>query len=145
MEASLNSGDQRFVNCFTSIIGSNKIALLAAQKKARDLGYHTSIIKENADEHTEALARTTIKNCAVYNGKRPACLLIGGETTLAVKGTGKGGRNQHFVLCALDELCKNGSNQTQSGVIVLSAGTDAFRARRSTSGRAAGGADAGQA
>jgi hydroxypyruvate reductase len=50
--------------------------------------------------------------------RSPVCLLSGGETTVTVKGKGKGGRNQEFALTAaiaIDGL-KN--------VLVLSAGTD---------------------
>jgi hydroxypyruvate reductase len=49
---------------------------------------------------------------------RPACVLSGGETTVTIRGKGKGGRNQEFSLAAaldIDEL---------ENVIVLSAGTD---------------------
>jgi len=35
---------------------------------------------------------------------RPFCVLAGGETTVTIKGNGKGGRNQELVLAAVDEL-----------------------------------------
>ena len=35
---------------------------------------------------------------------RPFCLLAGGETTVTIKGTGKGGRNQELALAAVNEL-----------------------------------------
>ena len=35
---------------------------------------------------------------------RPFCLIAGGETTVTVKGQGKGGRNQELALSAVNEL-----------------------------------------
>jgi hydroxypyruvate reductase len=35
---------------------------------------------------------------------RPFCLIAGGETTVTLKGNGKGGRNQELALAAVDEL-----------------------------------------
>ncbi len=115
--------DTIFEKCFTTIIGSNKIALLAAAREAKSLGYHTNIFKNNADDNTEQLARTMVKQLADYSGMLPACFLAGGETTLEVTGSGMGGRNQHFVLCALDEML-NLYQPYKNNLTVLSAGTD---------------------
>ncbi len=118
------TGDAIFKNCFTTVIGSNKIALLAAARKAKSLGYHTTIYRENADENTEQLAREMVNRFIHYRGNLPSCFLIGGETTLEVRGNGKGGRNQHFVLCALDEMLSNRNAVYKNNLTVLSAGTD---------------------
>jgi hydroxypyruvate reductase len=48
----------------------------------------------------------------------PACIVSGGETTVTIRGTGKGGRNQEFALAAALEI--DGCD----GVAILSAGTD---------------------
>jgi glycerate-2-kinase len=48
----------------------------------------------------------------------PTCLLAGGETTVQVRGTGKGGRNQEFALAVAQELAG------EAGWSLLSAGTD---------------------
>jgi hydroxypyruvate reductase len=48
----------------------------------------------------------------------PACLISGGETTVTLRGSGKGGRNQEFVLAAAVDIA--GLPQT----VILSAGTD---------------------
>ncbi len=53
-----------------------------------------------------------------YPVKKPACLLSGGETTVTIKGTGKGGRNQEFVLAAALKMTGI------ENIVVLSAGTD---------------------
>ena len=48
----------------------------------------------------------------------PACVISGGETTVTLRGRGKGGRNQEFALAAALEI------QDLPGVLVLSGGTD---------------------
>lgn len=45
------------------------------------------------------------------------CYVAGGETTVRVAGSGKGGRNQEFALSLVDEL-------EGTAIAVLSAGTD---------------------
>jgi hydroxypyruvate reductase len=50
--------------------------------------------------------------------RAPACILSGGETTVTIRGSGMGGRNQEFVLAAAIALEGSGP------VTVLSAGTD---------------------
>jgi hydroxypyruvate reductase len=50
--------------------------------------------------------------------KPPVCLITGGETTVTLKGTGKGGRNQEFALAAALDIAG------LPDVVVLSAGTD---------------------
>ena len=53
-----------------------------------------------------------------YPLARPACILSGGETTVIIGGTGKGGRNQEFALAAALNTAGLGA------VVLLSAGTD---------------------
>ena len=50
--------------------------------------------------------------------KRPAVLLSGGETTVAVRGSGRGGRNQEFCLALALALA------SQPGIHALAADTD---------------------
>jgi len=73
--------------------------------EARDVAkIHASIAKEIIENNEPVV--------------KPACLLSGGETTVTVRGTGKGGRNQEFVLSFAIEL------DGAEGVSILSAGTD---------------------
>ncbi len=53
-----------------------------------------------------------------YPLPQPACLLSGGETTVRIQGSGKGGRNQEFVLAAALKM------SGMEDVVVLSGGTD---------------------
>jgi hydroxypyruvate reductase len=116
-------GDAIFSNVTNFVIGSNRLALDAAAQAARSLGYRTLILSSTMQGETREVARVyaEILREIVSSGhplKRPACLLSGGETTVTVRGKGKGGRNQEFALAAALSL---------SGIpdiAVLSAGTD---------------------
>jgi hydroxypyruvate reductase len=68
-------------------------------------------------------AKKLVSYLRTQSYERPTCLLIGGETTVKIKGQGKGGRNQQFVLAALYELMR--FSEDQSAIpLILSAGTD---------------------
>ena len=62
-----------------------------------------------------------VKKIKTIETKEPLILLSGGETTVKVKGTGKGGRNQEFSLHFLREMRKNNPSKK---FFLLSAGTD---------------------
>ncbi|MEO7533641.1 MAG: MOFRL family protein, partial [Ferruginibacter sp.] len=63
-------------------------------------------------------------SCKEYAGIKPACFLLGGETTVTVKGPGKGGRNQHVALSALCELANTSEPNNSNKITFLAAGTD---------------------
>lgn len=71
----------------------------------------------------------TLKTLQDSQGKRPICLLAGGETTVQLQGNGKGGRNQELALRVALDLHKaklSGDSQFLDGyeVVFLSGGTD---------------------
>ena len=116
-------GDPVFRNVHNVIVGSNRLALEAAAAKARSLGYRTlilsSIIQGEASEvarvHAQILHEIHLSGNPV---KRPACILSGGETTVTVRGRGKGGRSQEFALAAAIAIAGLPAS------IIMSAGTD---------------------
>jgi glycerate 2-kinase len=118
------SSEDFFSNTFTQVIGSNQLALRAAQQMALSLGYHALVYKQNVTDDTAQLARELVQYALQYKGLLPTCFLLGGETTLKVTGEGMGGRNQHFVLCALEELSANDGNDLRNRITILSGGTD---------------------
>ncbi|MGQ9668428.1 MAG: MOFRL family protein, partial [Anaerolineae bacterium] len=72
---------------------------------------------------------------------RPACVILGGETTVTLRGTGKGGRNQELALSAamaLDgwdrvavlSLATDGTDGPTDAAGALAAGDTLSRARR---------------
>jgi hydroxypyruvate reductase len=110
-------GDPLFENVYNVVAGSNALALKAAARQARALGYHPRILSSVVSGEAREVAR---EHAAILRkiAKRPACLLAGGETTVTVKGKGKGGRNQEFALAAAIELDR------LPNVLALCAGTD---------------------
>lgn len=106
-----------------AVVGSNRMALAAAARKARTLGYVARILSDAIEGPTHmaarihaGMARDALAGMTPHSP--PVCLLSGGETTMVVRGSGRGGRNQEFALTAglVIDGCRS--------VVVLSAGTD---------------------
>jgi hydroxypyruvate reductase len=101
-------GDPVFERVENLIIGSNLLALQEAETKAQELGFNTLLLSSSvsgdtrkaAEEHA-LLAREIRQD---KSKPSPACVISGGETTVKVKGEGKGGRNQEFVLAAAIQI-----------------------------------------
>jgi glycerate 2-kinase len=105
------------------IVGSADLALTAAAGRAEALGYHTMVLSSFLEGETRDVARVhagIAKEIDAFQRPlpRPACVISGGETTVTLRGSGKGGRNQEFVLAAAIDIAG------LKGVCVLSAGTD---------------------
>jgi hydroxypyruvate reductase len=116
-------GDDIFRRVRNTVIGGNRLALEAAARAAKALGYRTLILSSTIQGETRDVARMhgAIAREVAEHGqpvKPPACIISGGETTVNIKGTGLGGRNQEFALAAALEI--RGLNDT----LVFSAGTD---------------------
>lgn len=105
------------------IIADNLASLEAGARKARSLGFNTFVLSSSVTGNTNEAARffaSVLKEIKSSGNpvRPPACVLMGGETTLRVTGKGKGGRNQEFAL-ALSLSLKGAP-----GISALSAGTD---------------------
>jgi glycerate 2-kinase len=113
-------------NVSNRVIGSNRVSLDAAKRVAESLGYRVidlgSYIEGEAIAVATAVAgivRSILRDSQPLSS--PACILIGGETTVTLgPGSGKGGRNQEFVLATLAKLGRTEMER----VAVLSGGTD---------------------
>ncbi len=98
-------GDPAFVQVSNVIVGSNRLAGQAAVTEAQRLGYNTLLLTTFMEGEAREVAKVT---AALAKGIRahgdpvqpPACLVWGGETTVTVRGQGKGGRNQELALAA---------------------------------------------
>lgn len=113
-------------NVHNVVLGNNALALRAAAAKAESLGYRVLNLGSLVEGETRqvAVAMTGIVR-SIQTDKlpvgAPACLLFGGETTVTLDAnSGKGGRNQEFVLSALCQLGEMG----MANVAALSGGTD---------------------
>ncbi len=105
--------DPLFTKSSVVIVGDNAQAALAAQQKAEQLGYRSMILTTFLQgEAREAAKFAVALGLEVQRFARPlptpACLILGGETTVTFKKTqtliGQGGRNQELALAAAVEL-----------------------------------------
>ncbi len=114
------------LNVENRVIGSNRVALDAAKRKAEELGYRVldlGSFVEGETRHVATALAGVVRSvrCDSAPLKPPACVLLGGELTVTLgENPGKGGRNQEFALAVLAKL--GGAGMT--GVTVLSGGTD---------------------
>jgi glycerate 2-kinase len=137
-------GDPLFSRVENIIVGSNQKSLNAAAAAAKSLGYRTMILASTIEGETRDIARM---HAAIARQIRtlgqplrpPACVISGGETTVTIRGEGKGGRNQEFALAAATDL--DGLNNT----LILSAGTDGTDGPTDAAGALADGKTIGRA
>ena len=85
------------------VVADNRVAAQASQRVAQQAGFHTlllsSFVEGEAREVAKVLA-ALVKEEVRYGAPlpAPACFIVGGETTVTVRGNGKGGRNQELAL-----------------------------------------------
>jgi glycerate 2-kinase len=105
----LKPGDPRFARVDNLIVGSNLQAAEAALGAARAAGFNTLLLTtylqaeaREAGRVLAAIARELASSG--YPLPRPACIIAGGETTVTMRGSGRGGRNQELALAAAADL-----------------------------------------
>jgi glycerate 2-kinase len=139
----VKSGDPCLATTLNTVIGGLNQALAAAADRARELGYVTEIItgelQGEAHEAAHMLAQQALTALAALQPGERHCLVSGGETTVTVQGTGKGGRNQELALAFALEM------DGHSGVSLLSAGTDGTDGPTDAAGAIVDGSTAAQA
>jgi glycerate-2-kinase len=104
------------------VVGNNRLALEAAAKAARAAGYESVLIEEFVTGEASLVGRwmgELGKNLASRTAlPGSVCVLAGGELTVTVRGSGKGGRAQEFALAAALAM------QGTAGVWAVGVGTD---------------------
>ncbi|MEM5776617.1 MAG: MOFRL family protein, partial [Anaerolineaceae bacterium] len=91
------------------ILGDNKYACQAPLRTARLAGFNTLLLTNSLEgeasqigaELAELLRKSALSGEPLA---RPFCMLAGGETTVHLRGNGKGGRNQEMALAAVNVL-----------------------------------------
>ena len=96
-------GDPRFARASAILIARPQDALEAASRTARDAGYQPMILGDSLEGESRdvALVHAGIARQIVNHGQPlsvPAALISGGETTVTLRGSGRGGRNAEFLL-----------------------------------------------
>ncbi len=144
IEETPKPGDPCFARTRNVIVGSNRLAVDAAARRARQLGYRPLVLSTTVEGETRDIAsmHAAIAREIVSTGRParpPVCVISGGETTVTLRGKGLGGRNQEFALAAAIAL------EGLEGVLAFSAGTDGTDGPTPAAGAMADGATVARA
>jgi glycerate 2-kinase len=99
-----------------AVIGNNALIATAAVERARALGYRPQLLTRELQGEARSVARQLVE--LARSLPPPACVIASGETTVTVRGRGRGGRCQEFALAAALLV------ESEPGITVLAAGTD---------------------
>lgn len=132
------TGDPCFATAHHCIVGNNFQSLLAARDRAARLGFQalllTTALKGESREVAKVLAALLLEmRRSGHPLSPPACLLLGGETTVTVRGKGKGGRSQELVLAGAIAIADG------RDLVIFSAGTDGIDGPTDAAGAVADG------
>lgn len=103
------AGDPCFAHSSVILIGENAQAAEAAAEAARAEGLQPLILSTYLQGEAREAGRflaAILREIAAHSRPlaRPACLIVGGETTVTLRGAGQGGRNQELALAAVHDL-----------------------------------------
>lgn len=125
------TGDPIFARTQNIPIGTNAQALIAARKRAFELGFHPLVLSSRVEGEARevarfyaAIARDLVRfdgDAAVTPVALPACVIAGGETTVTLHGDGLGGRNQEMALAFLTRVA---DAEDVERITFFSGGTD---------------------
>jgi glycerate 2-kinase len=117
------ANDESFKKVHNVVIGNNRLASQAARTALKSAGLNALLLTsmlEGEARHVGTVLSSIAHELTISNNpvQKPAAILAGGETTVTVTGTGKGGRNQELALGAAVKL------DGLDGVVVVSLTTD---------------------
>ena len=130
-------GDPRFARAETILIARPQDALEAAAAAARRAGYQPVILGDSLEGEARdvALVHAGIARQVLRHGQpqpAPVALISGGETTVTLRGSGRGGRNAEFLLALTVAL------DGQPGIHALACDTDGIDGTEDNAGAIAG-------
>jgi glycerate 2-kinase len=116
-------GDALFAHTQSVVVGSNLQACLAAAATGAEMGFTTQVLTTYVEGEAREVGRVLAGvlrqvDASGHPLARPCLLVAGGETTVTVRGQGKGGRNQELALAAAFGL------RGLPNVLLASIGTD---------------------
>lgn len=135
LEETPKPADARFSKSQYFRLLSNRDAVASASEAASRMGLVTEIDRGPWDDDFRAIAAANsaaLDDLTTRHPGKAVCLVVGGEVTCPVTGSGVGGRNQAFVLHAAGLVA--GRNR-----VVLSAGTDGLDGNSPAAGAIADG------
>jgi glycerate-2-kinase len=113
--------DPAFARASAHVIAGNRDALQGAAREAERLGYRARIVADDVEGEASSVGEQVgllVRNTLAQRPAGPVALLLGGETTVTVRGHGRGGRNQELALALAMEI------EGMDGVLAASLGTD---------------------
>jgi hydroxypyruvate reductase len=123
-DETIKSGDPRVEASRYTLVGNRLMAVDGAARAAESAGYQVVVLPDPTTGEARDTARRFVQAAAdaVQGTTRPMCVIGSGETTVTVRGTGLGGRNQEFGLAGASALplLEAGGRTT----VLASAGTD---------------------
>lgn len=130
--------DAAFAGHRVEVIAAAQLSLEAAAAKARDAGVDAHILSDAVEGEARDVAAVHAAIACQVAGRgqpfaAPCVLLSGGETTVTVRGTGKGGRNAEFALAFARHVAGI------DGVFALAADTDGIDGSEDNAGAFADG------
>lgn len=117
-------GDPAFAKTVNLIVADNRVAAYAALQQAQAVGYNGLLLTTHVEGEASQVAKVAVALAKEVRETgqpvaAPACLILGGETTVTLGAhPGQGGRNQELALAAALAL------QNTPGVTVVSLATD---------------------
>jgi hydroxypyruvate reductase len=103
-------GDPAIARADAAVIASRADALAGAGRVAASRGYHVITLEEPVVGEARDVAPRWLERCAALAARHagPVCVLSAGETTVRVRGRGRGGRNQEFALALTRPIARDG-------------------------------------
>ena len=125
--------DPAFDNVFNFIVANNEIACKAAEVKATEIGYKAMLLTTSLTGEAKDVGRYLTDKANNYRTEDGDFVFIsGGETTVTVKGNGRGGRNQELVLGSVESIAG-------SDLVLASFATDGIDGKSDAAGAIADG------
>ena len=117
------SGDPCFRRASYHILGNNRVACNSARRYLRSKGVKAEILTSSATGEARylgsfmgSMAREIVQFDEPF--RRPCAFIVGGETTVTVTGSGRGGRNQECTMACAEKI------QGLKGIAMASIGSD---------------------
>jgi hydroxypyruvate reductase len=129
------AGDAAFASVHVNVIGNAALAARAATQEAARLGYQSQMVAAELEGEAREIGADLARAARELDGTGArACRVWAGETTVTVRGQGRGGRNQEVALAAARVL------EGARAALVMSAGTDGLDGPTDAAGALATGA-----
>jgi len=117
------SGDPCFRRVSYRFLGNNRVACTSARRYLRSKGIKAEILTSSATGEARylgsfigSMAREIVQFDEPF--RRPCAFIVGGETTVTVTGSGRGGRNQECTMACAEKI------QGLKGIAMASIGSD---------------------